>query len=334
MSLRRGPALLAAVLAVPVVAFSQAFTGSISGLVTDATGSVVAGVAVTVTDLDRNTTVKGMSNDQGLYLISPLPPGSYSVRAEKAGFRQFLLERIPISTQQKAGLDITLEVGAVTESVQVTGATQLLETNSSTLGTVTENKKIVDLPLNGRNIHNLVLLTPGVVGWQMTGGIGESYESQGRYIVNGGRDSGNAVQLDGVAGDLTSYIPGYSNYSAVPSVEGVQEFRIQTNAFSAEYGRSGGGLITMVTKSGTNDLHGSLYEFLRNSKVDSTSFFNNARGVKTGSFKRNEFGATAGGPIVLPRLYDGRNRTFLFAAFEGRRNRTASNNTSTLPTDL
>jgi Carboxypeptidase regulatory-like domain/TonB dependent receptor len=314
--------------------FGQAFTGSISGLVTDSTGAVVTDVQITITDLERNVQFKTVSNEQGLYVVSQLPPGRYSVTAEMTGFRKFLLDAIPLSTQQKASVNITLELGAITESVQVTGQAQLIETQTSTLGTVTENKRIVDLPLNGRNVHTLVLLTPGVLGWVPTGGVGESYEAAGRYLVNGGRESSTAVQLDGVAVDLTSYIPGFSNYSAVPSVEGVQEFRIQTNAFSAESGRSGGGLVTMVTKSGTNEFHGSLYEFLRNSALDSNFFFNNAAGRPLGSFKRNEFGATVGGPIWLPKLYNGKDRTFFFAAYEGRRLRRGELFIHSLPTAL
>jgi hypothetical protein len=320
----------------PPLVFGQAFQGSISGLVTDPTGASVPDVVITVTDLQRNVSYRAVTNQEGFYLAAPLPPGLYSVTAEKPGFRKFVLDSLPLSTQQKATVNITLELGAVTESVQVTGQAQLIETATSTLGTVTQNKQIVDLPLNGRNIHTLVLLTPGVYGMVPagTGGVGESYEAAGRYLVNGGRESSTGVQLDGVAVDLPSYIPGFSNYSAVPSVEGVQEFRIQTNAFSAEYGRSGGGLVTMVTKSGTNELHGSLYEFLRNSRMDSNNFFANAVGRPLASFKRNEFGVTAGGPIYLPKLYNGRNRSFFFAAYEGRRLRSGSTIIQSLPSTL
>jgi Predicted outer membrane protein len=321
-------------IAVPVAA--QTFTGSISGLVTDPTGAAVPDVVVTVTDLQRNVSVKTTTNEHGFYLATSLPPGNYSITATKEGFRRFSLDSLPLSTQQKASVNITLELGAVTESVQITGQAQLVETTTSTLGTVTQNKQIVDLPLNGRNIHSLVLLTPGVLGMNAAGngGVSESYEAAGRYLVNGGRESSTAVKLDGVAVDLPSYIPGFSNYSAVPSVEGVQEFRIQTNAFSAEFGRSGGGLVTMVTKSGTNEVHGSLYEFLRNSALDSNNFFANAAGRPLGSFKRNEFGATVGGPIFLPKLYDGRNRSFFFLAYEGRRLLSGSTIINSLPSAL
>ena len=318
----------------PIALFGQASTGSISGLVTDPTGAVITDVAIVVTDLQRNVPFRTASNAEGFYVVTPLPPGRYGITAEKSGFRKFVLDELPLSTAQKASVNITLELGAVTESVQVTGQAQLIETTTSTLGTVTENKKITDLPLNGRNIHSLVLLTPGVMGISVTGGMGESYESAGRYLVNGGRDSSTGVQLDGVAVEMNSYIPGFTNYSAVPSVEGVQEFRIQTNAYAAEFGRSGGGLVTMVTKSGTNDLHGTLYEFMRNSVLDSNNFFANRAGRPLASFKRNEFGANAGGPVYLPKIYNGKNRSFFFASYEGRRVRSAQLITNTLPTDL
>jgi hypothetical protein len=321
-------------MSIPGFLFGQASTGSVSGLVTDPTGAAVPGVGITVTDIQRNVPFKTVTNAEGFYVVTPLPPGRYRVAAEKAGFRRYVLDDLPLSTQQKAAVNVTLELGAVTESVQVTGEAQLIETTTSTLGTITENKKIVDLPLNGRNIHSLVMLTPGVMGFTVTGGMGESYEAAGRYLVNGGRDSSTGVQLDGVAVEMNSYIPGFTNYSAVPSVEGVQEFRIQTNAYAAEFGRSGGGLVTMVTKSGTNAMHGTLYEFLRNSKLDSNNFFANRAGRPLTSFKRNEFGANVGGPIYIPKVYDGRNKSFFFASYEGRRLRQASLVTNTLPTDL
>lgn len=317
-----------------VLVFGQAFTGSISGLVTDPSGAPTPEVAITVTDINRNVAVTATTNQDGFYSVSQLAPGTYRVRAEKAGFRPYVLDTLPISAQQKAGIDIKLQVGAVSESVNVTADAQALQTNTSELGTVTTNQQIANLPLNGRNVQSLVLLTPGVTGMNANGGTGESFESQGRFVVNGGRDSSSAIQLDGVSVDMPSYIPGFNFYSAVPSAEGIQEFRVQTNAFSAEYGRTGGGVVTMVTKSGTNAVHGSAYEFLRNSALDANSFFNNARRVERGSFKRNEFGATLGAPVFLPKIYDGRNRTFFFTEYQGRRQSSATTNVATVPTDL
>lgn len=319
---------------IPQILSGQAFTGSISGVVTDPTGAATAEVAITVTDVNRNVEFRGSTNQQGFYSISLLPPGTYRVRAEKEGFRQYVLDTLPISAQQKANVDIAMQVGNVSESVEVTAEAQLMQTTSSELGTVTSNQQIANLPLNGRNVQSLVLLTPGVTGMSSNGGPTETYESQGRFVVNGGRDSSSAIQLDGVSVDMPSYIAGMNFYSAVPSSEGIQEFRIQTNAFTAEYGRTGGGVVTMVTKSGTNQVHGSVYEFLRNSALDSNSFFNNARNIPLGSFKRNEFGGTLGGPVVIPKIFNGKDRSFFFVEYQGRRQSSGRTNVATVPTAL
>ncbi len=320
----------------PAASFSQTVAGQVSGLVVDSSGAAVPGVVVTVTDLERSVSFTGTSTDTGFYVVSPVPPGRYRVSAEKQGFRGFLLEPLPIATQQKAAVNITLEVGAVSESVTVAGSAQLIETSTATLSGVVENKRIIDLPLNGRNVFALAALTPGVFGWRPasgTGGIGEGFESIGRFTVNGGRDSSNAIMMDGVPVTVNANTNNMNANTAVPSVEGVEEFRIQTNSYTAEYGRSGGGILTIATKSGTNELHGSLFEFLRNSKMDANNWFSNAAGRRLGSFKRNEFGASAGGPLYIPKVYDGRNKTFFFFTYEGRRQRSASLGQFTLPTD-
>jgi hypothetical protein len=225
---------------------AQTVAGQISGLVTDPSGSAIAGASVVVTDIDRNVNLRSSSNESGFYLVSPLPPGRYKLRAEKAGFRAHLLESIAIATQQKAEVNIALQVGAVTESVTVTGAAIAVDTTSATLSGVVENKRIIDLPLNGRNVYGLAALTPGVFGFRPAGGnggVGEGFESIGRFTVNGGRDSSNAIMMDGVPVTMNSNTANMNANSAVPSVEGVEEFRIQTNSYSAEYGRSGGGIL-------------------------------------------------------------------------------------------
>lgn len=316
-------------------AHAQTVAGSISGLVSDASGAAVAGVAVEVTDIDRNTIFRATSNDSGFYVVTPLPPGRYRVSAEKTGFRRYRLESFTIATQQKAALDIALEVGAVTESVTVTGSAQLIDTSTATLSGVVENKRIVDLPLNGRNVYSLAALTPGVFGRRPATGISlEGFHSIGIFTVNGGRDSSNAILMDGVPVTVNSNTNNMNANTALPTVEGVEEFRIQTNSYSAEYGRSGGGVLTIATKSGTNEFHGSLFDFLRNSKMDANNFFANAAGRRRGTFQRNEFGASVGGPIIIPGLYNGRNKTFFFNAFEGRRQRSQILAQFTLPTDL
>lgn len=311
---------------------AQTVAGQLSGLVTDPSGGAIAGATVVVTDLDRNTTVRSSSNESGFYLVSPLPPGKYKLRAEKAGFRAYVIESIPIATQQKAEANVALQVGAVSESVTVTGGAQLVETTTATLSGVVENKRIIDLPLNGRNVYSLAWATAGVFPQRpAAGSANEGFHSIGIFTVNGGRDSSNAILMDGVPVTMNSNTANMNANSAVPSVEGVEEFRIQTNSYSAEYGRSGGGVLTIATKSGTNTLHGSVFEFLRNSKLDANNWFANASGAKLATFQRNEFGASAGGPLLIPKVYDGRNKTFWFGVYEGRRQRAASTRFFTLP---
>ena len=313
---------------------AQTVAGQISGLVTDPSGAAIADASVVVTDLDRNVTLRSTSNESGFYLVSPLPPGRYKLRAEKAGFRAYMVELVPIATQQKAEVSIALQVGAVSESVTVTGGAQLVDTTTATLSGVVENKRIIDLPLNGRNVYSLAWATAGVFPQRpAAGSANEGFHSIGIFTVNGGRDSSNAILMDGVPVTMNSNTANMNANSAVPSVEGVEEFRIQTNSYSAEYGRSGGGVLTIATKSGTNTLHGSLFEFVRNSKLDANNWFANASGAKLATFQRNEFGASAGGPIVIPKVYDGRNKSFWFGVYEGRRQRSASTRFFTLPSD-
>jgi len=314
-------------------AFSQSFTGSISGLVTDSSGAVVPQAAITVTDLGRNTSFRTESNDSGFYLVGQLSPGSYRVSVEKEGFKKYSLDALPLSTQQKASVDIALEVGATVDSVSVTGQAQLVESTNSTLGAVVENKRILDLPLNGRNIFNLAALVPGVFMVRQTSGVGDTFTAN-RFIVNGGQESTGDILLDGVTSTVSHNISTIPAVSAIPSVEGIQEFKIQTNAYSAEYGRSGGGLVTLVTKSGTNTLHGSVFEFLRNSVFDANNFFQNRNGRPLASFKRNQFGASIGGPIEIPKVYNGKNKTFFFFNYEGQRVLAAAPALQTVPTAL
>lgn len=315
------------------VLLSQAFTGSISGIVSDPTGAVVTGVAITVTEIDRNVRFKSASNETGFYVVPSLPPGNYRVEAEASGFRRFTLGKLPLATQQKATVDITLALGPVTENVEVTGQAQMVEASTSTLSAVVENKRILDLPLNGRNIFQLTGLIPGVFYTSQLGGDDQSFRAN-QFSVNGGQPGNTEVLIDGVTATASDELSNMNSTSAVPSVEGIQEFRIQTNSFSAEYGRSGGGVVTMATKSGANTPHGSLFYFHRNSEFDANSFFANRSGQALRNFKRHQFGGSLGGPIYLPKVYNGRNRSFFFFTYEGMRRVTPSFTQHTVPTDL
>jgi hypothetical protein len=319
--------------AAALVLYGQAFTGSVSGIVADSSGAVLPGTSVTMTDLDRNVQFHGASNDTGFYVISSLPPGRYRVTAEKTGFRTYVLEPVAIAVQQKASINMTMELGTLAEKVQVTADAQLVEATSSTLGGVVENKRIVDLPLNGRNVLDLASLVPGVFRPRPSLAAEENFMGN-RIIINGGQEETNDITLDGVSATLPHNQSNIIAVSAIPSIEGIQEFRVQTNAYSAEYGRSGGGVISLVSKSGTNELHGSAFEFLRNSVLDANSWQANRAGINLASFKRNQYGFSIGGPLVIPKVYNGRNKTFFFHLFEGTRLSAARTAQYTVPTEL
>jgi hypothetical protein len=291
-------------------ATAQTSKALISGIVTDGTGAVVANAKITVTDIQRNLDYRTESNASGLYRLIELTPSTYRVTAEAPGFRTYVLESLPLSTQQNASLNIALEVGAITERVQVTATGPLLEASNATLSAVVENKKIIDLPLNNRNIYSLLRLVPGITP-STPNQESDFFTSTIRFSINGGKESLNDIQLDGVTAMVQSDIQGIYGASAIPSVEGIQEFRVQTNSYTAEYGRSGGGQVTMVTKSGSNEIHGSAFEFLRNSAMDAKNFFLNRSGGRKASFQQHQYGASAGGPII-------KDKTFVFGLFERR----------------
>jgi len=305
---------------------AQTTKASISGSVTDATGAVIAGAKISVKDLDRGLVYTNTSNAAGFYLLPELPPGNYSLTAGATGFRTYIRDNFPLQTQQRATADIALQVGAMADKVEVTGSAQLLEANSATISNVVENKKIVDLPLNGRNIYSLLRLSPGVAPSTPNGDT-DFFTGAHRYSINGGRESTTDIQLDGISTLVQSDISGIYATSTEPSVESVEEFRVQTNAFSAEYGRSGGGLVTMVTKSGTNEFHGSLFHFFRNSKLDSNSWQANKAGSALPSLQRNQFGGSIGGPII-------KNKTFFFFTYDGTRINQSAFGQWTVPTAL
>ena len=303
---------------------AQTSKALISGIVTDGSGAVIANAKITVTDVQRNLDYRTESNDAGLYRVIELTPGVYRLTAEASGFRTYVLDSIPLSTQQNASLNITLEVGAVTERIEVTATGPLLEASSATLSSVVENKKIIDLPLNNRNVYSLLRLVPGITP-STPNSESDFFTSTIRFSINGGKESLNDIQLDGVTAMVQSDIQGIYGASAIPSVEGIQEFRVQTNSYLAEYGRSGGGQVTMVTKSGSNDYHGSAFEFLRNSAMDAKNFFLNRTGGRKASFQQHQYGASVGGPII-------KDRTFFFGLYERRLVKSGSFSQFTVPT--
>jgi Carboxypeptidase regulatory-like domain len=310
---------------------AQQFTGTLQGTVQDTTGAVVVGAEVAITNQSTNVTINTTTSGNGNYIVPQLPPGNYRVTMKKPGFKMATVADIKIDVQQIRAVDITLDVGQTTETVSVSAmGAAALETTSTTLAQTIENKRIVDLPLNGRNPFSLATLSPGVIP-----GAGAS------PWISGGRNATSEVSIDGVSNVGPNANVSILELIYTPSVDSVQEFSVQTNTVSAEFGRLGGGVINLITKSGTNSLHLTAYEFMRNSKLDANNFFSNRAGwnpdgserAPRGAFQRNQFGGNVGGPLYLPKLYDGRNRTFFFFALEAQTQRSASVSQATVPLD-
>jgi hypothetical protein len=317
--------LLALLVVCSVTALGQQETATISGEVKDTTGALVPKATITVTNVDTNISTKTESNDQGYYIVTSLKPGNYSITAEKAGFSKTVRSGITLQVAQVTRADLALRVGDVTNTVEVVEAATLLETQTSSRGSVIDQRKIVELPLNGRDYNQLALLSPGVLpGTPRLASV----NFKGVLNVNGNRTFNNVFLLDGV--DNISYSNSFrgENVQLVqPSIEALQEFKIQTNAYSAEFGRSSGAVVNATIKSGTNALHGSVYEFLRNEVLDANNFFSNALGAPKPRRARNQFGAAVGGPIV-------KNKTFWFADYEGLRDREGVPRTRLVPSVL
>ena len=314
---------------------AQTFYGSIVGTVTDATGASIPGAAVTVTNLGTTETHKMETNAEGLYQFVNLVPGRYRIEAEKAGFKRFSREPITVEVQSTVRIDVNgLETGTLNQTVEVTGETPLLQPETSSLGQVVESRKVNELPLNGRNPLALVGLVPGVVPQGTTGGgslqnpAGQNPFASGNFQIGGGAAGQSAAFLDGAP--LNN---AYFNILAiVPTQDAIQEFKVQTNTLPADFGRFAGGVINLSTKSGSNEFHGTLYEFLRNKVLNSNTFFNNAAGVKTPAFTQNQFGGAIGGPVRIPHVYNGRDKLFFFANLERYSQRTGLSSTFTVPT--
>jgi hypothetical protein len=284
MKLGRATALL--VFSAPLV-FAQAQYGSIGGTVTDTTGAVIPAVAITIVNAETGQSTAGVSGADGHYLVPQLLPGTYGIRVEHGNFKRLQVSGIKVDINQSILQDLTLEVGSVTESVAVSARAQLLETVTGSVGHVVDNKEILELPLNGRNVFDLVSLTPG------------AFRLGGEVSISGGRTSSAMALLDGVFNSRGGI--GAQNIEMNPPIDIMQEFRVEANSFSAQYGRSNAGIVNATTKNGTNDFHGTLYEFLRNDRLDSRGW--NAD-IKA-SLRRNQFGGSLGGRII-------RNRTFFF----------------------
>lgn len=304
--------------------YGQIQTGRIAGSVYDPNKAVVPSATVTVTNRETKIAQKVTTNGTGGYVVPALNPGLYDVSAAAAGFRTAVQSGVEMQVGKDLLLDFDLTLGETSSVVEVNAAVPLLNSESGSLGHVMSNRQIVDLPLNGRGFNELARLTPGVV---LLPGTGNVTRIRPEFV--------NGTTISGVRGRQVSYFLDGTDTSEQhqggswiqTSVDALQEFSVQQNAYSAEQGRSGS-FFNATTKSGTNRVRGTLYEFVRNEKLDARNFF----GTKRDLLKRNQFGVSAGGPIVLPKIYDGRNRTFFFANYEGMRERQGNIVNRTSPT--
>lgn len=333
--------LLVLALAEASVLSGQSTTQSIQGLVTDSSGAVIVGATVTITNTGTGVAQTTKTNESGYYSFQLVPVGNYDLHVEMQGFKAETVRGIRVETAAQVRQDLQLQVGAVSETVEVSAAAVTLQTENSTTGGVIENKRIIELPLNGRNVVQLAVLVPGVQFGERTGrgdGLGGFPIPGSGFSVsaNGQREIHQVVSLDGVdAKDPRIHITNF-----VPSIEAIEEFKIQTNAFTAEYGFGGGANVQITMKSGTNNFHGTLFEFLRNDKFDAENYFLNFDRVRTGqprvkkdALRRNQFGLVLSGPVLIPKIYNGRNKTFWAFNWESRLDRVEQVQSAVWPID-
>jgi carboxypeptidase family protein/TonB-dependent receptor-like protein len=304
------------------LAWGQSFTAAVRGVVTDQTGAVISDAKVIITEAERNVVHAATTDSQGRYYVSALPPGQYTMTVEAKGFKKYAQSAFPLLVQQQATIDVQMQLGEVSSIVEVQGSAPLVNTTIANLGQVIENKYILSLPNLGRNSMSLVYLTPGVVG-----SGGRRGDSNTNFVANGSRNSTSDVLLDGVTVVTVEQNSGITDLKFSPSIDMVQEFKMQTNFFSAEYGQTGGAVVNMVTKSGTNDIHGTGYYFLRDKALNANDWFANRAGRPLPAFHRDQFGGVLGGPII-------RNKTFFFGGYEYTRTSDPTSRTITVPTAL
>ncbi len=292
---------------VGVPSHAQNFNATLYGTVTDSAGAAIADAYVTATDVATSFTTKTTTDDTGNYTFPRLSPAVYSIAVEKVGFTSKVLTGISLQVDQKARIDVELKVGSVASVVEVTGAAPLVDSKSASLGTVIAQREVVDLPLNIRRFGNLAVLVPGTTtdnGGFAANAFGSPF-SENTYSANGVRTASNNTMIDGV--DSRNMTTG--GFAVQPSPDAVQEFKIQTNIYDAAFGKTAGSTINLITKSGTNEYHGSLYEFWRNDAIDAKNYFTSTRKPE---LRRNQFGGAIGGPIIKDKL-------FFFGNYEGLR---------------
>ncbi len=321
---RRAVLCVVVALLLPAVVAAQAVTGTILGVITDSTGAVMPGATVTLTNTGTGLVRAVTTDANGEYTAPSLPTGKYTVKAELSGFKTVTVPDVTLGVDQHFRLNLKLEIGAVEESVTVTGASPLIQTSTSELGTTVSEEQIKTLPLNGRNFVNLTRTVPGVVrgvpGANIDGAGSLAWRASASFSANGQRPRDNNYMLDGVDNNET----WLQTVVLFPSVDALDEFKLQTSTYSAEFGRSLGGVVNLQIKSGANEMHGSAFEFLRNSKFDENNYFNDLAGRPKPDFSQHQYGGTISGPIV-------KDKTFYFFDYQGYHVNQGASYLSTVP---
>jgi hypothetical protein len=310
--------------------FAQVDAGAVLGTVTDQSGGVISGAKVVLTNEGTGAIATFTTSVDGVYKFSPVRIGSYKIEVTFQGFQTVTTKGVAVDVGAQVVENFTLRPGNVSQTVEVSAAAPLLESQDASVGQVVDSKDVNNLPLNGRNFTFLAQLSAGVNTPQSdTRGNAAS----GAFTANGNRPSMNNYLLDGIDNnsDTVDFLNG-TNYVVLPPIDAIQEFKVQSTDFSAEFGRSGAAVVNATIKSGTNELHGAAWEFFRNDKLDAADFFENAGDIPKGALRQNQFGFTAGGPVVIPHVFNGKNKLFFFGDYEGFRRVQGTVFTSSVPT--
>jgi hypothetical protein len=324
--------LLLLILLATSFAIAQSTDGTISGLVVDTSGRVLTGADIEILNDATGAHYASKTNGAGIYTVSILPPSRYRVQVSKIGFKTLIKPDVILNVQSALALNFTLPVGAVSESITVEAGSFLINTTDASVSTVIDKKFVENIPLNGRSFQDLISMTPGVT--TQSPQVSSSVGSNGDFSVNGQRTESNYYMVDGVTGNVgagngfgsgqagngvVSAATALGTTQSLISVDALQEFRVQSSSYSAEYGHSPGGQFSLATRSGTNEFHGSAFDYIRNNFFDANDWFNDHFGKPITALRQNDFGGTLGGPILIPGLYDGRGKSFFFGSYEGLR---------------
>lgn len=314
-------------LGLPGASFGQEVRATVTGQVSDPSGSPIPGAAITITDVSRNASVTTESNATGIYVTPYLSPGTYTLTVEVEGFKRFVRENILLEAQDRTRVDVSMDLGQVTESVTVTDSVSQLQTETANRSQVINNEIISNVPTQGRNPFQLAWSAPGVVktgNWRYL----RSFDRAGmsNFSVNGGRNKENEVLIDGI-----SNVRGNRDVIQSPTMETVQEFKVITNMYDAAYGRTGGGVVSIVTRGGSNQFHGNLFEYFQAEELNANQFELNSNGTEKPPMNINTYGFTASGPVVIPKVLDGRNKLFWLVSYEAMRQRSADPGVASFP---